>query len=97
VRSGVIGDEITRSIVVAVVYFDAARDVLSPYGDTVDGKVDIKITNAAVKRVSDSAAAGGRTPVVTGTLGRTRHVEQAGFLNILLSATKSSPIPEFRI
>jgi hypothetical protein len=47
--------------------------------------------DAAVKAVSDFAAAGGLTPIVVGPLRRAQQLEQAGFLNILLSANEQLP------
>ena len=50
--------------------------------------------DAAVKAVADFAAAGGLTPIVVGPLRRARQLEQAGFLNILLSA--NDQLPQFQ-
>lgn len=48
----------------------------------------------AVKAVVDLAEAAGLKPIVVGPLRRARQLEQAGFLNILLSANEAAP--EFR-
>lgn len=46
VTTGVLGDgEVTGSIVIPAVYFDAAKDIVARYGNTLDGKVYIDITN----------------------------------------------------
>jgi predicted dinucleotide-binding enzyme len=150
--TGVLGDFVTGSIVIPAVYFDAAKDIASRYGNSLEGKVYVDITNpvdfstfeglsvpadssaaeelqkitaakvvkafnttfaatlgsgevdgrpldvliagddeAAVAAVSGFASAAGLTPIVVGPLRRARQLEQAGFLNILLSANEQLP------
>ncbi|WP_422936538.1 NADPH-dependent F420 reductase [Sinomonas sp. P47F7] len=45
----------------------------------------------AVRAVSELAQAAGLKPIVVGPLRRARQLEQAGFLNILLSANEAAP------
>jgi predicted dinucleotide-binding enzyme len=45
----------------------------------------------AVAAVTAFASAAGLTPIVVGPLRRARQLEQAGFLNILLSANEQLP------
>lgn len=155
VSTGVLGDEVTGSIVIPAVYFDASKAIAARYGSALDGKVYIDITNPvdfstfdglavpagssaaeelqkateatlvkafnttfaatlasgavageqldvliagddedAVRVVSDFVAAAGLKPIVVGPLRRAQQLEQAGFLNILLSA--NDQLPEFQ-
>ncbi len=155
VSADTVGDAITGSIVVPAVYFDASKDVIAQYGDALNDKVYVDITNpidfstfegltvpagssaaeelqkatgakvvkafnttfaatltdgqvagqqldvlvagdddAAVRAVADFAKAGGLTPIVVGPLRRAQQLEQAGFLNILLSA--NDQLPQFQ-
>jgi len=152
VATGVLGDTVTGSIVMPAVYFDAAKDIVSRYGESLEGKVYVDITNpvdfstfeglsvpadssaaeelqkitrakvvkafnttfaatlgagevdgqqldvliagddeSAVAAVSGFASAAGLTPIVVGPLRRAQQLEQAGFLNILLSANEQLP------
>ena len=45
VSTGVLGDAVTGSIVIPAVYFDAAKEIVARYGDGLDGKVYVDITN----------------------------------------------------
>ena len=45
VRPGTVGDPITGDVVVLAVWYPAVADVLARYGDQLDGKVVIDITN----------------------------------------------------
>jgi predicted dinucleotide-binding enzyme len=45
VRAGAVGDELEGDVVVLAVWYQALDDVLSRYGDQLDGKVVVDITN----------------------------------------------------
>ena len=45
VQAGTVGDPITGEVVVLAVWYAAVDDVLSTYGDQLDGKVVVDITN----------------------------------------------------
>ncbi len=45
VHAGTVGDPITGEVVVLAVWYAAVDDVLSTYGDQLDGKVVVDITN----------------------------------------------------
>ncbi|WP_411374474.1 NADPH-dependent F420 reductase [Arthrobacter sp. MPF02] len=45
VSTGVVGDELTSNLVIPAVYFDAAKDIVARYGDSLAGKVYVDITN----------------------------------------------------
>ena len=45
VRPGTVGDPITGDVVVLAVWYPAVADVLARYGDQLDGKVVVDITN----------------------------------------------------
>jgi predicted dinucleotide-binding enzyme len=45
VSTGVIGDALTSDLVIPAVYFDAAKDIVARYGDSLTGKVYVDITN----------------------------------------------------
>jgi 8-hydroxy-5-deazaflavin:NADPH oxidoreductase len=45
VRAGAVGDEIRDDVVVLAVWYQALDDVLGRYGDQLDGKVVVDITN----------------------------------------------------
>src|SRR3954470_19524693 len=45
VRAGSFGDELTGDVVVLAVWYQALDDVLGRYGDQLDGKVVVDITN----------------------------------------------------
>lgn len=66
-------------------------------GEVAGTQLDVLIAGDdadAVKAVSDLAEAAGLKPIVVGPLRRARQLEQAGFLNILLSANEA--LPEFQ-
>jgi 8-hydroxy-5-deazaflavin:NADPH oxidoreductase len=44
-RAGEVGDPLTGDVVVLAVWYQAVADVLSRYGDQLDGKVVVDITN----------------------------------------------------
>ena len=46
VRAGTVGDSLSGDIVVLAVWLNAANDVIGQYGDQLDGKVVVDITNA---------------------------------------------------
>ena len=45
VRAGALGDPLTGDVVVLAVWYQAVPDVLARYGDQLDGKVVVDITN----------------------------------------------------
>jgi predicted dinucleotide-binding enzyme len=45
VRTGAVGDPLTGDVVVLAVWYQALGDVLARYGDQLDGKVVVDITN----------------------------------------------------
>lgn len=45
VSTGVVGDELTSNLVIPAVYFDAAKAIVARYGDALNGKVYVDITN----------------------------------------------------
>jgi predicted dinucleotide-binding enzyme len=45
VSTGVVGDALTSDLVIPAVYFDAAKDIVARYGDSLTGKVYVDITN----------------------------------------------------
>ncbi|WP_422758521.1 NADPH-dependent F420 reductase [Paenarthrobacter sp. C1] len=45
VSTGVVGEDVTGEIVIPAVYFDAAKEIVTRYGDSLTGKVYIDITN----------------------------------------------------
>ena len=45
VSTGVVGEALTGEIVIPAVYFDAAKDIVARYGDSLTGKVYVDITN----------------------------------------------------
>lgn len=45
VTTGVIGDELTSDLVIPAVYFEAAKDIVARYSDSLAGKVYVDITN----------------------------------------------------
>ena len=45
VRSGAVGDELQTNIVVLAIWYQAVDDVLGRYGDQLNGKVVVDITN----------------------------------------------------
>src|SRR5215217_2825322 len=45
VRTGAVGDPLTGDVVVLAVWYQAVPDVLARYGDELDGKVVVDITN----------------------------------------------------
>ncbi len=45
VQAGTVGDPITGEVVVLAVWYDAVDDLLSTYGDQLDGTVVVDITN----------------------------------------------------
>ncbi|BCW86189.1 NADP oxidoreductase [Paenarthrobacter ureafaciens] len=45
VSTGVVGDELTSNLVIPAVYFDAAKAIVDRYGDALNGKVYVDITN----------------------------------------------------
>ncbi|HJY25130.1 MAG TPA: NADPH-dependent F420 reductase [Actinomycetes bacterium] len=44
-RSGELGDPITGDIVILALYYDVAKSVIEQYGNTLDGKVVVDISN----------------------------------------------------
>ncbi|QQQ62203.1 NADPH-dependent F420 reductase [Paenarthrobacter ureafaciens] len=45
VSTGLVGDELTSNLVIPAVYFDAAKAIVARYGDALNGKVYVDITN----------------------------------------------------
>ncbi len=45
VSTGIVGEEVTGGIVIPAVYFDAAKEIVTRYGDALADKVYVDITN----------------------------------------------------
>jgi len=45
ITAGVVGEDVTGSIVIPAVYFDPAKTVVARYGSALDGKIYVDITN----------------------------------------------------
>lgn len=45
VSAGLLGEELTGNLVIPAVYFDASKEILARYGDSLTGKVYVDITN----------------------------------------------------
>ena len=56
VNAGTVGDPITGDVVVLAVWYPAVADVLARYGDQLDGKVVVDITNPVNAETFDSLA-----------------------------------------
>ena len=71
------------------VWYEPARAVIEQYGDQLEGKVVIDITNPVNVEtfdglVAELARAGGLNPIEAGSLKRARELEALGFLHMAL-------------
>ncbi len=56
VRTGTVGDPIAGDVVVLAVWYQVVHDVLGKYGNGLDGKVVVDITNPSTRRRSSPCA-----------------------------------------